>query len=248
MAGCASHNQDAVQEEDMTVKNLLQGIWVDADTEEALLKVEGDTLYYADPNSMPVAFKVMGDSLLTYGSMPLSYQLTVDNEYAVTLLSAEGDEIRLVKSDQSSDTTNFLHNREVPVYHEVVKKDSVVSFDGARYRGYVYINPSSIKVTRPGVSEEGMGVDNVYYDNIIHICVFNGKTRLFSKDITKEMLSGVVPADFLQGAVLSDMQFEGVDAKGYHYQATVGIPDGASCYLVHLTVDKQGQIDYRLVQ
>jgi hypothetical protein len=44
------------------------------------------------------------------------------------------------------------------------------------------------------------------------------------------------------------MQFEGVDAKGYHYQATVGIPDGASCYLVHLTVDKQGQIDYRLVQ
>jgi hypothetical protein len=103
-------------------------------------------------------------------------------------------------------------------------------------------------VTRPGVSDEGLGVDNVYYDNIIHICVYNGARRLFSKDVTKEMMSGVVPEDFLQAAILSDMDFYGVDAKGYHYRATVGIPDGASCYLVDLTVNKEGEIAYQLVQ
>jgi hypothetical protein len=44
------------------------------------------------------------------------------------------------------------------------------------------------------------------------------------------------------------MDFYGVDAKGYHYRATVGIPDGASCYLVDLTVNKEGEIAYQLVQ
>ncbi len=248
MVGCSPRGE-ATQEEDDTVKALLQGVWIDADTEEPSLKVDGDTLYYADPNSMPVAFKVTADSLWTYGSTPLAYKLTLHNEYSLTLQYAEGDEVHLTKADATAEEAQtFLHDGEVTVYHEVVKKDSVVSFDGARYRGYVYINPSSIRVTRPGVSDEGLGVDNVYYDNIIHICVYNGARRLFSKDVTKEMMSGVVPEDFLQAAILSDMDFYGVDAKGYHYRATVGIPDGASCYLVDLTVNKEGEIAYQLVQ
>ena len=52
-----------------------------------------------------------------------------------------------------------------------------MTYDNVRYRGYVYINPSKIKVMRPGVSEEGLGVDNVYYDNIIHILCIEGKTE-----------------------------------------------------------------------
>ena len=54
---------------------------------------------------------------------------------------------------------------------------------------------------RPGVSEEGLGVDNVYYDNIIHICVYEGRKSLYAKDITKQMFKGVVPDDFLQWAI-----------------------------------------------
>jgi hypothetical protein len=246
---CTPANREAqAQQEDVAAKQALQGVWLDADTEDALLKVEGDTLYYADANAMPVAFKVVGDSLFTLGETEQSYQLQIRNDYDVTLLSADGDEIHLRKADTSAATAAFHMNGPMPVYHEVVKKDSVVTFNGARYRGYVYINPSSIKVTRPGVSDEGMGVDNVYYDNIIHICVFEGKKKLFSKDITKEMFAGVVPDDFLQAAVLSDMDFGGVDAKGYRYQATICIPDGASCYLVNITVAKDGTLQYQLVR
>ena len=40
----------------------------------------------------------------------------------------------------------------------------------------------------------------------------------------------------------------GVDAKGYHYQATVCIPDGASCYVVNITIDMDGKLSYELAR
>lgn len=127
--------------------------------------------------------------------------------------SAVGDVIRLHKSDTENDSLAFIHTQEIPVYNEVIKKDSVVTYDNVRYRGYVYINPSKIKVMRPGVSEEGLGVDNVYYDNIIHICVYEGRKSLYAKDITKQMFKGGSD-DFLQWAILSDMDFMGSIRKG----------------------------------
>ena len=57
----------------------------------------------------------------------------------------------------------------IPTISEVVQKDSVVMYKGTRYRGYVYINPSKMKVIRTTYSDEGIGIDNVYYDNVIHI-------------------------------------------------------------------------------
>ena len=59
-------------------------------------------------------------------------------------------------------------------------------YKGTRYRGYVYINPSKMKVIKTVYSDEGIGVDNVYYDNVIHICVYEGKKLLYGKDITKK--------------------------------------------------------------
>ena len=40
-------------------KELLQGIWLDDETESPLMRVEGDTIYYADAQSTPIAFKIM---------------------------------------------------------------------------------------------------------------------------------------------------------------------------------------------
>ena len=217
LSSCGTPQQKAsALEENKEAKSLLEGIWLDDNTETALLRVKGDTLFYADAATAPVAFKIIGDSLITYGAR--------------------------------NDSLAFIHTREIPVYNEVIKKDSVVTYDNVRYRGYVYINPSKIKVMRPGVSEEGLGVDNVYYDNIIHICVYEGRKSLYAKDITKQMFKGVVPDDFLQWAILSDMDFMGVDSKGYHYQATVCVPDGASCYMVNITAGKDGGLAFELVR
>lgn len=96
------------------------------------------------------------------------------------------------------------------------------------------------------MTDEGMIVDNIYYDNIIHICVYQGKKRLYAKDIRKEMFEGTVPDDFLQMAILSDMNFMGVDAEGFHYQATVSMPDDLSCYYVNLLIDNDSNLSFKL--
>lgn len=249
LSSCGTPQQKAsAHEENREAKVLLQGIWLDDDTETALLRVKGDTIYYADATTVPVAFKIIGDTLVTYGAQTNGYKIEKQGEHIFWFHSAVGDVIRMHKADDETDSLSFVQSRVVPVYDEVIKKDSVVIYDNVRYRGYVYINPSKIKVMRPGVSEEGFGVDNVYYDNIIHICVYEGRKSLYAKDITKHMLKDVVPEDFLQWAILSDMDFRGVDAKGYHYQATVCIPDGASCYLVNITAGKDGKLSYELAK
>ena len=57
-----------LEEEDIAAKELLQGIWLDDETESPLMRVEGDTIYYADSQSAPITFKVMRDTLYTYGN------------------------------------------------------------------------------------------------------------------------------------------------------------------------------------
>ncbi len=244
----ANLKKEALQEEDREAKEKLQGIWLDDNTETAVLKVAGDTIYYADAAVAPVVFKITGDTLTTYGAQVNNYKIEKQGEYIFWFHSLVGDVIRLHRAENDADSLSFVHEQEVPVYTEVIKKDSVVMYNNTRYRGYVYINPSKIKVMRPGVSEEGLSVDNVYYDNIIHICVYEGKRSLFAKDITRQMFKDVIPDDFLQWAILSDMDFMGVDAKGYHYQATVCIPDGASCYVVNIAIDTNGKLSYELAR
>lgn len=235
------------EKENREAKLLLQGIWLDDDTETALMKIKGDTIYYPDADLAPVAFRIVGDSLIMEGTNTNSYKIEKQGEYIFWFHSAMGDLIRLHKTEDENDSLTFMHTQEVPIYNDVIQKDSVVIYNNVRYRGYVYINPSRIKVIRPGVSTEGLSIDNVYYDNIIHICVYEGKKSLYAKDINKQMFQGIIPDEFLQWAILSDMDFLGVDATGFHYQATVCIPDGASCYLVNITVDKSKEPVYELV-
>ena len=51
------------EKEDLSAKGLLQGIWLDDETESPLMRVEGDTIYYADVQSTPIAFNNTGYSL-----------------------------------------------------------------------------------------------------------------------------------------------------------------------------------------
>lgn len=187
LSSCGTPQQKAsALEENKEAKSLLEGIWLDDNTETALLRVKGDTLFYADAATAPVAFKIIGDSLITYGARTNGYKIEKQGEHIFWFHSAVGDVIRLHKSDTENDSLAFIHTREIPVYNEVIKKDSVVTYDNVRYRGYVYINPSKIKVMRPGVSEEGLGVDNEYYENVLRIISFVDSHDLKALPITNE--------------------------------------------------------------
>ena len=173
-------------------------------------------------------FSVHNDTMTVYSAQPIHYFIEECLSYSLRYRTSVGETVSLHKAE--SDTLSFGTVVPVKVVENgVFEKDSVIFHGGERYRGYAYINPTKKRVTLVSINEEGLPVENIYYDNIIHICVYKGKERLFSKDINKDMFARVVPADFLNNAILSDMDFVKVDEKGYRYVATLCIPDGAAC-------------------
>lgn len=234
----------AGQEEDLSAKALLQGIWLDDDTESPLMRIEGDTIYYADAQSAPIAFKIIRDTLYTYGNDTTYYKIDKQAAHIFWFHALSDNIVKLHKSEDPNDSLAFAGKRLeiIPSYTEVTKRDSVVTYNGTRYRAYVYINPSKLKVIKTTYSEDGISMDNVYYDNVMHICVYEGKKSLYASDVTKQMFEEVVPLDFLEQSILSDMQFTKVDNKGFHYQAILGIPESQVYSIANLTVDFDGKL------
>ncbi len=232
------------QSEDTQAKELLQGIWLDDENSIPLVLVKGDTIYYTDSQSVPVYFKIVKDTLYTYGNELTRYQIDQQTEYTFSFYSLADNIVRFHKSEDPNDSLAFSRKpvEIIPTYTEVTMKDSVVFYNGTRYRAYVYINPSQIRVIKTVYSEDGISMDNVYYDNIMHICVYEGKKCLYSSDITKQMLEKVISPEFLRQAILSDMNFKKVDRKGFHYQATVCIPESSVCNMANLLVSFDGKL------
>lgn len=57
LAACGNGKEQKTVEEDAMAKALLQGVWINDETELPLMRIEGDTIYYADPQNIPVSFK-----------------------------------------------------------------------------------------------------------------------------------------------------------------------------------------------
>ncbi|MBP6065137.1 DUF4738 domain-containing protein [Bacteroides sp.] len=237
--------QNSIQpDEDIHAKSSLQGIWIDSETDSPLMRIKGDTIYYSDPKNIPVYFKIIKDTLYTYGNELNRYQIDQQTEQVFWFHSYPDNIVKLYKSEEPNDSLAFSVKmlEEMPIYNEKTEKDSVIIYNGTRYRAYVYINPSKIKVIKTSYSEEGIGMDNIYYDNVMHICVYEGRKSLFASDITKQMFEHVIPTDFLTQSILSDMNFTGIDSKGYHYQAMLCIPESAVCNIANLTISFEGKL------
>lgn len=239
----------AYGEEDYMAKEMLQGIWLEEETEAPVMRVEGDTVYYVDARTMPVAFKVVRDTFYTYGNDTSFYKIDKQTEHIFWFHSVTDDVVKLYKSDDPNDSLSFVRQSwDVPIYTEVTKRDSVVTYNGTRYRAYVYINPSTKKVVKTTYSEEGIGMENVYYDNIMHICVYEGKKSLFASDVTKQMFSEVLPKEILEHTILSDIQFKKVNRNGFYYQAVLAIPESSVSSVAELIIDFDGRLTIATTQ
>lgn len=249
---CSNNKQkkNVEKPENFELKAILQGVWQDENTESPILHIKGDSIYYFDTSIASVYFKIIDDSLITNGTHSTSYHIIKQSEYTLWIQSEIGDLIQLSKVESGMDSIVFPPTAvETPLpSSEVIKKDHIVYHNNVRYRGYVYINPSQMKVVRPEYSEEGFQTDHIYYDNIIHICVFEGKNKLFGKDVAKKDFNGIIPDEFLQWAILSDMDFIGVNENGYQYRASLCIPNETSCYLVNISISEEGELSYSLVE
>ncbi|MCI1683519.1 MAG: DUF4738 domain-containing protein [Bacteroides sp.] len=244
LISCSGNKEQYTSKEDVIAKEMLQGIWVDDETEMPLIRIKGDTIYYTDSQNMPTYFKIIKDTVYVYGSVTSAYKIDKQTEFDFWFHSISDEIIKLHKSDNPVDNLSFgnQNTQIASATKSVMQKDSIVMYNGIRYRGYVYINPSKIKVIRTSYTEDGISVDNIYFDNIIHICVYKGKELLYGKDIKKQMFSNQFPDSFLNQAILYDMRFMGVDARGYHYQATLNVPESSISGLANLTITMNKQL------
>lgn len=74
--------------------------------------------------------------------------------------------------------------------NKLIKRDSVVIYGNEHYHWYIQVNPTTYKVAKQTYNDNGVEVDNVYFDNIIHLSLFCGGTQVFSRDFER-MISSV---------------------------------------------------------
>lgn len=234
--------------EDREAKALLQGVWQDEETEDVTFWVKGDSLFFPDSTSQPTRFAIVGDELVLL-STDAHYHVEKQTAHVFWFKNQGGDIVRLVKSEEAL-TEEFARGdyQRVMTYTEVVKQDSVVMYGSDRYHWYIAINPTKYKVHTTAYNDDGFEVDNVYYDNIMHISLFKGAEKIFSRDFRKKDYANKVPEQFLNQAVLSNMEYAGVDAKGFRFVSTICIPDGATCYKAENLISFNGKLTMTLIE
>ena len=240
-----NQNNSSVLPDDKEAKDMLQGVWVDGESGDVSFRVKGDTIYFADATSMPTYFRIYEDSL--YLASGTAYGIVKHTEHLFWFNNQNGDLLKLKKSEDEDDNQE-QSAPSVLTYTHQVKIDSVVSYKNNRYHWYIAINPTKYKVTKRSYNDDGLEVENVYYDNIMHVSVFQGATKIFSSDFHKQQYNGLVPEAFLDEAILANMEFSHIDADGLHFNATLCIPDGATCYMVESTICYTGVPSMKLVE
>ena len=239
--------EDAVQE-DTVAKQMLQGIWVDEDGQDVAFKAQGDSIFYPDSTSQPVRVQIFGDTLVLHSASDVKYPILKQTKNLFIFRNQNGDEVKLVLSEDANDADFFLSKRPQALNQGVlIKRDTVVKFQDKPYHCYIQVNPTTYKVIKSSWNDEGVEVDNVYYDNIINLNVYSGARRLFHSDIKKQQFSGVVPADFLNQSVFSDLILKSVDAEGIHFQASLVMPDETmNSFQVMLTISYNGNMSMKV--
>ena len=150
-----SSEQASQPEENLEAKALLQGIWIEDETDEVSFRAKGDTIFYPDSTSQPAHFMIVGDSLwLGEGH----YAILKQTEHLFLLQNQNGDEVRYRKSKSDDDSLAFVRLKpEILTVTEVLKMDSVVMFGSERYHWYVAVNPTKYRVVKTAYNSDGVG-------------------------------------------------------------------------------------------
>lgn len=248
LAACDNKSRIHSGEESLTAKHLFQGIWLEEGTDYPILQVKGDSIYYYDTNSLPVAFKIIQDSLYLMAGDTSRYHIDRQSEHTFWFHAQADDVVKLYKSDEESNTVwnNLSANAASKPLEKSISTDSVVEFKGVRYRAYTYIHPTRKKVLRSMVNDEGMQIEQVYYDNVMHICVYEGKRCLYDSDIKKQDFGHLFSKEQIEGSILADMVFLGVNKDGFHYQTVLTVPESYVGHLIDLYVSTEGKLTSKL--
>lgn len=234
--------------EDLNAKKMLQGIWLNDDADDVAFRVKGDTIYYPDSTSQPMYFYIASDTLVMRGASEVKYPIVKQAAHLFEFKNQGGDIIKLIKTSDQSYLKAFVQQQPVALnQNQLIKRDSVVAFGDEKYHVYVQVNPTSYKVFKSAYNDDGVQVENVYYDNIVNLNIYNGANKLFSRDFHRADFSKKVPKEFLNEAILSDLVFGKIDKDGVHYFAVLAQPDSNISYQVEVIVSFKGQMKIQSV-
>lgn len=249
LASCGNKSERHSEgvKEDVAAKKMLQGIWLnDDDEDDVAFRVKGDTIYYPDSTSQPVYFYIAGDTLVMKGANVSKYPIVKQAAHIFQFKVQNGDVVKLVKTNDESYLREFTSQPPVALnQNTLIKRDTVVNGGEEKLHLYVQVNPTSYKVFKSSYNDDGVEVDNVYYDNIVNVNVFHGARKIFGRDFHKEDFKHAVPQEFLKQAILSDIVFLKVDADGVHYKAVLAMPDSSMSYQVELVISLEGKLQIK---
>lgn len=244
LLGCKDKANSAVEPlEDAQAKKMLQGIWLNEDADDVAFRVKGDTIYYPDSASSPMYFYIYSDTLVMKGANEMKYPIVKQAAHLFEFKNQGGDIIKLVKTSDETYMKVFQQQKSVSLnQNTLIKRDTIVCHGEERYHLYVQVNPTSFKVYKSNFNDDGVQVENVYYDNIVNVNVFRGATKVFSRDFHKKDFVGKMPESFLSQAILSDLVYDKVDDEGIHYLAILAQPDSYLSYQVKVVVSFGGHL------
>lgn len=249
VAACAckeAKKPAAAPQEDLKAKSMLEGIWIDADEESVVFKIKGDTVYYPDSTSQPVEFKIIRDTMILLGGNTSKYPIVRQGAHIFEFKNQNNDVVKLVRSENPYDSLQFVRSRPVTLNQGVtIKEDTVVWHGEDKYHSYVQVNPTTYKVYRTFYNAEGMEVENIYYDNIVHVSIFAGANKVYSKDFKKSDFAQAVPVNMLKQCILSTIKLTSLDNDGLHYQTQLAIPDSPGSFIVELIISYNGEISIK---
>ncbi len=248
LASCAHRTGSLEAKENGEAKKMLQGIWLnDDDEDDVAFRVQGDTIYYPDSTSQPVYFYIASDTLVMKGGSVVKYPIVRQTAHIFQFKVQNGDVVRLVKTSDQAFLKQFSQDRPVALnQNTLVKRDTVVVYGEDKFHLYVQVNPTSYKVFKASYNDDGVEVDNVYYDNIINVNIYQGARKVFGRDFRKENFSREVPEAFLSQAILSDIIFKSVDSEGVHLYVVLAMPDSSTSYQVEIVVSRDGRLGMEL--
>ena len=135
--------------ENLEMKAMLQGTWMDEDTETPMICIKGDSIHYMVSGTLPVTFRIIEDSLITYGTATTSYHIVKQNEYMLWLQSDMGGIIKMNRAEDSDSINSMdfqIQAEKSEPTKEVIQKDRIELYKDVRYRGYVYIILHKLKL------------------------------------------------------------------------------------------------------
>lgn len=245
-AGCR-HGSETSVDEDKTAKQMLQGIWIDDENGNAVFWAKGDSLYFPDSSSQTAKFWIYGDSLYIKGSQTWHYKITKQANHLFKFINEMGDEVKLVKDDGESLRGQFNVNKPYAMnIFRTYSSDTLLHADGSRWEVKINISPTTSKVLKSDYNDVGLAVDNLYLDNKARVTVLFDGVQVYSHEYLKAEFDKFLPKELVNKSMLRYIDFYGADSSSVYLDATVGIPDASSSYVIETRIERNGKTSMRV--